>query len=188
MPAKSKAQQALFGMALAVRRGELERSKVNKEVLGIVDSDMTNKEIEDFAATSHKGLRDHVRESLFEGQKAFIVIKPGFLNYTQDIIEMFENDRFVLVDTKLKKLTLQEAQELYSPHKDQPFYDELCAYMSSDSSLGLLFVSDLIEMFDKVKELKEKARELHGISEMKNTIHGSDSQANVVRESKIYFL
>ena len=54
MPAKSKSQQRLFCMALAVRKGDLKRSEVNDAVLDIVDSDMTNKEIEDFT----------VRESL----------------------------------------------------------------------------------------------------------------------------
>ena len=48
MPAKSKSQQRLFCMALAVRKGDLKRSEVNDSVLDIVDSDMTNKEIEDF--------------------------------------------------------------------------------------------------------------------------------------------
>ena len=52
MPAKSKSQQRLFGMALAVRRGELKRSDVNDSVIDIVDSDMTDKEIEDFASSS----------------------------------------------------------------------------------------------------------------------------------------
>jgi hypothetical protein len=64
MPAKSKAQQKLFGMALAVRRGELSKSEVSKEVLDIVDGDMTNKEIEDFASTPHKGLKEYVKEAL----------------------------------------------------------------------------------------------------------------------------
>ena len=45
MPAKSKAQQRLFQMALAVRHGDLDRSKVYKSVLDIVDSDMTDEEI-----------------------------------------------------------------------------------------------------------------------------------------------
>ena len=58
MPAKSKSQQRLFGMALAVRRGEMKRSDVWKEVLDIVDGDMTDKEIEDFAKTDHKGLKE----------------------------------------------------------------------------------------------------------------------------------
>ena len=64
MPAKSKAQQALFGMALAVRKGEMKRSDVDKNVLDIVDGDMTDEQIEHFATTSHKGLKQHLKECL----------------------------------------------------------------------------------------------------------------------------
>ena len=64
MPAKSKSQQALFGMALAVRKGEMKRSDVNKKVLDIVDGDMSNKEIEDFASTPYKSLPQHLKESI----------------------------------------------------------------------------------------------------------------------------
>lgn len=62
MPAKSKSQQRLFGMALAIRRGDMERSDAPEEVLNIVDSDMTDKEIEDFAKTKHKGLKEYLKE------------------------------------------------------------------------------------------------------------------------------
>ena len=62
MPAKSKAQQRLFGMALAVRRGELKRSEVENPVLDIVDSDMTDKQIEDFARTKHTSLKEWLNE------------------------------------------------------------------------------------------------------------------------------
>lgn len=62
MPAKSKAQQRLFGMAIAVRKGEMKRSEVDKSVLDIVDSEMTDKEIEDFAKTKHKSLKEHLEE------------------------------------------------------------------------------------------------------------------------------
>ena len=64
MPAVSKSQQRLFGMALAVRRGEIKQSDVNDAVLDIVNSDMTDKEIEDFAKTSHKNLKEALIESL----------------------------------------------------------------------------------------------------------------------------
>ena len=64
MPSKSKSQQKLFGMALAVRRGEIKRSEVDKPVLDIVDSDMTDKQIEDFAKTKHKNLKEHLIEEL----------------------------------------------------------------------------------------------------------------------------
>lgn len=52
MPAKSRSQQKLFCMALAVRHGTIKRSDVNSSVLDIVDSDMTNKQIEDFTVLS----------------------------------------------------------------------------------------------------------------------------------------
>lgn len=64
MPAKSKAQQRLFGMALAIRKGEMKRSEADDSVLDIVDSDMTDKEIEDFAKTKHKNLKEHLIEEL----------------------------------------------------------------------------------------------------------------------------
>lgn len=48
MPSKSKKQQRLFQMALAVRKGEMARKDAWKSVLSIVDGDMTNKQIEDF--------------------------------------------------------------------------------------------------------------------------------------------
>lgn len=59
---KSIAQQRLFGMAFAVRKGKLDRSEVSDEVLKIADGDMTDKEIEDFAKTKHKDLPQKVDE------------------------------------------------------------------------------------------------------------------------------
>lgn len=91
MPAKSKSQQRLFGMALAVRKGEMKRSDVWKEVLDIVDSDMTDKEIEDFASTPHKGLKErfenmkdikqYINETSHPGQEAIEVDEQGKFGY-----------------------------------------------------------------------------------------------------------
>lgn len=55
MPAVSKQQQKLFGLALAFKRGEIEASEVSDEVQNIADR-MSEKDIEDFAATKHKEL------------------------------------------------------------------------------------------------------------------------------------
>ncbi len=62
MPAKSKAQRALFAMALAVRKGDMNKSEVDDEVMKIVNSDMTDKQLEDFAKT--KGLKEHLEDSI----------------------------------------------------------------------------------------------------------------------------
>jgi len=55
MPAQSQQQQKLFGLALAFKRGEIPASEVSDEIKDIADR-MSEKEIEDFAATKHKGL------------------------------------------------------------------------------------------------------------------------------------
>ncbi len=64
MPSKSKSQQALFGIALAVRKGEMKRSEVDQNILDIVDRDMPTKEIEDFTKTQRKTLKEFLEESL----------------------------------------------------------------------------------------------------------------------------
>ena len=64
MPSVSKAQQKLMGMAYAVRKGELKRSEVDKEVLDIVDGGMTDKQLKDFASTKRKPLPDYVKEHI----------------------------------------------------------------------------------------------------------------------------
>jgi len=65
MPATSQQQQKLFGLALAVKRGEVPASEVSDEVKAIVDR-MSEKDIEDFASTSHKGLPKKVEAQLRE--------------------------------------------------------------------------------------------------------------------------
>ena len=55
MPAQSQQQQKLFGLALAFKRGDVPASEISDEVKAIADR-MSEKEIEDFAATKHKNL------------------------------------------------------------------------------------------------------------------------------------
>jgi hypothetical protein len=55
MPAKSKAQQKAAGAALAAKRGEAEKQDLKGASRQMVDS-MSEKELEDLAATKRKGL------------------------------------------------------------------------------------------------------------------------------------
>ena len=69
MPSTSQQQQKLFGLALSVKRGDTPRSEVSDDVLNIVDT-MSEKDIKDFAETSHSGLpkkiESYVREFVRE--------------------------------------------------------------------------------------------------------------------------
>jgi len=63
MPSKSIAQQRLFGMALAYRRGELKKFEISQEVIDLANS-MSEKDLEDFAETKHKDLPYKVKENI----------------------------------------------------------------------------------------------------------------------------
>jgi len=79
MPAKSQKQQKLFGLALAVKRGEVPKSDVSSDVKAIAD-DMPEKKIRDFAKTKRRDLpvrvkneiaklvREALREIVIEGR------------------------------------------------------------------------------------------------------------------------
>lgn len=73
MPAKNKKQQRLFGMALALERGKMPKSKASKKVKAI-SAGMTEKEIEKYAKTKHKGLKEnHVLSfSQFINEEAYV--------------------------------------------------------------------------------------------------------------------
>jgi hypothetical protein len=62
MPAKSKAQQKAAGAALSAKRGETKVSELQGASREMYDS-MTEKELEDFASTEHKGKPEHVSKS-----------------------------------------------------------------------------------------------------------------------------
>jgi hypothetical protein len=53
--AVSKQQQKTMGLALSVKRGETPKSKVSKSVKDMANK-MSEKDLEDFASTKHKGL------------------------------------------------------------------------------------------------------------------------------------
>jgi hypothetical protein len=59
--AASKQQQKLMGLALAYKRGEVPEDEVSSSVKDMASS-MSEKELEDFASTKHKGLPDKVDE------------------------------------------------------------------------------------------------------------------------------
>jgi hypothetical protein len=62
MPALSQQQQKLMGLALAYKRGKVSSSDVSKTVKQLANS-MSEKELEKYASTSHKGLPKKVGET-----------------------------------------------------------------------------------------------------------------------------
>ncbi len=59
MPAKSAAQQKAAGAALSAKRGDMPKSKLKGASKSMVES-MSEKQLEEFAATKRRGKPEHV--------------------------------------------------------------------------------------------------------------------------------
>ena len=125
--------------------------------------------------------------------KAFIIIKPGFLDYKDEIFDYISDKGFIMHDhTEPMKLTNNQVKELYGCHSKEDWYDDLCKYMVSDDIIAAEYVYDYdknpgVNTIELMKEIKPHFRDKYGKSEMKNCMHSSDSLANVQREGKIIF-
>ena len=120
----------------------------------------------------------------------FIIIKPGFLKYTDNIIKDLHRHDFIVIEAKEKTLTKAEAEIIYSCHKGKPFFDKLIKYMTSGPSIGMILLSpysDRESAIETLKQLKEKYRKRYGIDKIHNVIHSSDSYQSALHEAEAFF-
>ena len=120
----------------------------------------------------------------------FIIIKPGFLRYTDNIIRDLHRLDFTIIEALEKTLTCEEAEEIYSVHKGKPFYEKLIKYMTSGPSIGMILLSpfsDRESAIETLKQLKEKYRKRYSIDKTHNVLHSSDSYQNVIYEAEAFF-
>lgn len=116
------------------------------------------------------------------------IIKPNVIkdNKIGKIIEMIESKKFIIKNIKMIKMTKKNAEDFYYIHKNRPFYNELCDYMSSHEVIILILLKEnavidfrnLIGDTDPKKSKINTIRKIFGKSIDENAIHGSDSNQN----------
>jgi nucleoside-diphosphate kinase len=142
-----------------------------------------------------KNLFIFIKEQLStpKNAKAFIIIKPGFLQYKDEIFKYCNDKGFIMHDcTNPLKLTDNQIKRLYGCHSKEDWYDDLCKYMSSGEVIAAEYVFDYdkhpgVNTISLMKEIKHHFRDKYGKDEMRNCMHSSDSLENVQREGKIIF-
>ena len=135
-----------------------------------------------------KNLKEFLLESAKPNKKIFVVIKPGFLDKAQEILDIYKDEGWTLKFATIKQLLLSEAKELYKVHKKQDFYKDLCDYMSSDVTRAMIFTKETNkDEFKEATRIKDVIRDKWGESDMRNVVHSSDSKENMEHEAGIYF-
>ena len=125
------------------------------------------------------------------------MIKPEAVadGHSGAILKMIEEAGFRIVAIKMVKLTKQRASQFYAVHKERPFYDSLCDYMSSGHIIAAILekenaVADfrtLIGATNPEEAAEGTIRKLYAKSLQSNAVHGSDSDENAEIEGNFYF-
>ena len=130
-------------------------------------------------------------------EKTLSIIKPDAVerNLDNEIKEMFKNKGFNIVKDKKIQIARSEAEQFYKVHETKPFYNDLCAYLSSGPIVVMILEGENAVIGNRKlmgatnpKDAEESTiRKLYGISIDKNSVHGSDSVENAKKEIQFFF-
>ena len=125
------------------------------------------------------------------------IIKPDATkrNITGAINKIIEESNLIIVAQKRIKLSLVQAEEFYSIHKEKPFFNQLIEYMTSGPVIvQVLEGENAVEKYRKIMgstnpENAEDGtiRKEHALNIQENSVHGSDSAENAMSEIKYFF-
>jgi nucleoside-diphosphate kinase len=131
------------------------------------------------------------------GNRTFTMIKPDAVaaGNIGAITKMIEEAGFKIVAMKKTQLSKETAGQFYAIHKERPFFNDLCTYMSSGPIVPMILEkANAIEDFRKLigatdpkKADPGTIRNLFAKSIEANAIHGSDSDANAEIEGSFFF-
>ena len=130
-------------------------------------------------------------------EQTLSIIKPDAVerNLVEEIKNIFTKKNLKIKDSKKIHITKDEAAEFYKVHQSKPFYNDLCAYLSSGPIVAMILEGqDAVLANRKImgstnpKDAEENTiRKLYGISIDKNSVHGSDSVDNAKKEIEFFF-
>jgi nucleoside-diphosphate kinase len=130
-------------------------------------------------------------------ERTLVLAKPDAVrkNVVGKIISRFEEEGFRLVALKKLKLTKEQAGKFYIVHKERPFYDELCEFMSSGPIVAMVWegenviarVREIMGATDPSKAAEGTLRKLYGTNVGENAVHGSDSPESAAYEIPFFF-
>ena len=129
--------------------------------------------------------------------RTFSIIKPDATkrNLTGSINKIIENNNLRIIAQKRIKLSINEAQNFYSVHKDKPFFNDLIEYMRSEP-----VVVQVLQGENAVKKYRDvmgstnpesaepgTIRKEFALNIQENSVHGSDSDENAKNEIVYFF-
>ena len=130
-------------------------------------------------------------------EQTLSIIKPDAVERKLDseIKEMFKNSGFSIIKEKKIQIEKSEAEKFYKVHETKPFYNDLCAYLSSGPIVVMVLEKynaiignrELMGATNPKDADEGTIRKKYGLSIDKNSVHGSDSVENAKIEIDFFF-
>ena len=130
-------------------------------------------------------------------ERTLSIIKPDAVerNLVEEIKNIFTKNDLLIKDSKKIHITKDEAAEFYKVHQSKPFYNDLCAYLSSGPIVVMILEGEnavksnrkIMGATDPKNAEGNTIRKLYGVSIDKNSVHGSDSIDNAKKEIEFFF-
>ena len=130
-------------------------------------------------------------------EQTLSIIKPDAVerNLENEIKETFKSNGFKILKEKKIQIEKSEAEKFYKVHETKPFYNDLCAYLSSGPIVVMVLEKDNAVLANRElmgatnpEDAEEGTiRKKYGISIDKNSVHGSDSVENAKIEIDFFF-
>jgi len=130
-------------------------------------------------------------------QRTLSIIKPDAVakNVIGDIIRRFEENGLSVIATNMTHLSAEQAGRFYAVHAERPFYNNLCAFMSSGPVLAMVLEGknavtlnrQLMGATNPKEAESGTIRADHADSIDANAVHGSDSEENAAIEIAFFF-
>ena len=130
-------------------------------------------------------------------EQTLSIIKPDAVerNLENKIKDFIVKKNLKIIKIKKVKISKEEASEFYKVLQTKPFYNDLCAYLSSgpiyvmvlEGENAVLKNREIMGATDPLKAEEGTLRKLYGLSIDKNSVHGSDSVENAKIEIDFFF-
>ncbi len=130
-------------------------------------------------------------------ERTFSIIKPDATrrNLTGKILTCFEDAGLRVVASKRLRLSRAQAEGFYAVHKERPFFNDLCTFMTSgpvvvqvlEGENAIAKNREVMGATDPANAEKGTIRALYAESIEANSVHGSDAPETAAQEIAYFF-
>jgi nucleoside-diphosphate kinase len=130
-------------------------------------------------------------------ERTLCIVKPDAVEkrVSGAILQRLLEEGFRVVALKQTRLTRAMAEGFYAVHRERPFFDELCTFMTRgpvviaalERENAVQHYRNVIGATDPAKASEGTVRKMYGTNVGENAVHGSDSVDNGRIECAYFF-